>query len=84
MSDKKMSEVFLIPLSKKDCDLLENDGDYIGQDMRVEHISAIALAVNSHDKLVAALEKIYDLAAVEADEGSVIAMKALEDFKGGG
>lgn len=34
------------------------------------------------DKLVAALEKIYDLAAVEADEGSVIAMQALEAFKG--
>jgi len=34
------------------------------------------------DKLVSALEKIYDLAAVEADEGSVIAMQALQDFKG--
>ncbi len=54
----KMSDVFNLPLVASRGDVLtDNDGLHIAYSCDAE---AIALAVNNHDKLVEALERIKD------------------------
>ena len=58
MKNIKMSDVFDLPIDH-DFDLTQRNNEIIAYDFRSEYdAAAICLAVNSHDKLVEALEVV--------------------------
>ena len=83
MSDKKMSDVFDLPLSVSACGYeVKEIGHVGGIDCQTsDEAEAIAHAVNSHDKLVEALNQMHDRANTYG-ECLEIAEQALQAIKG--
>lgn len=85
MTDKKMGEVFLLPLGYEGRDLVDGRRFIVSENVSEYHANHIAIAVNSHDKLVEALTDILNIFDCDGDSvGRVydIASEALEDIKG--
>lgn len=78
---KKMDDVFDLPLSATNNLIFTSYPEYPSVECNYdEDAEAIVLAVNSHDKLVEALQEITGLESSREDEGNLIAKRALESI----
>lgn len=67
----RMADAFKLPMHVEgDGDVVDSAGEYVAEELQPEAAEALALAVNSHDKMREALEDLRSFVAIMVGRGA--------------